>query len=170
MEGAIIPIWRQLPNIVHDTLVRPRRSDLEFKHWRAGHLSGAECQSPYASLLSGRASALYVVSQNDYADYASVISFRSLAIIHLLYHRSRTYKTRTVFVGYTFIAHVLMHHCKSCMCINQASAFTTIAYRYWLTRIAIHWILAGLHDSTSIITCKPSQFSITSVRRIIKST
>jgi hypothetical protein len=162
MEGAIIPIWRQLPNIVHDTLVRPRRSDLEFKHWR-------ECQSPYASLLSGRLSALYVVSQNDYVNYASVISFRSLAIIHLLYHRSRTYKTRTVF-GYTFIAHVLMHHCKSCMCINQASAFTTIAYHYWLTRIAIHWILAGLHDSTSIITRKPSQFSITSVRRIIKST
>ncbi|XP_043603953.1 uncharacterized protein LOC122577002 isoform X2 [Bombus pyrosoma] len=35
---------------------------LEFKFWRAGHLSehGAECQSPYASLLSSRASALYV--------------------------------------------------------------------------------------------------------------
>lgn len=49
---------------------------------------------------SGRASALYVVSQNGYANYASVISFRSLAIIHLLYHRSRTYKTRTVFVGW----------------------------------------------------------------------
>ncbi|XP_043603954.1 uncharacterized protein LOC122577002 isoform X3 [Bombus pyrosoma] len=29
---------------------------LEFKFWRAGHLSehGAECQSPYASLLSSR--------------------------------------------------------------------------------------------------------------------
>jgi hypothetical protein len=119
---------------------------------------------------SGRASTLYVVSQNGYANYASVISFRSLAIIHLLYHRLGTYKTRIAFVGYTFIAHVLMHHCKSCMCINQEHAFTRIVYRYWLTRVAIHWILAGLHDSTSIITCKPSQFSITSARRIIKST
>ncbi|XP_043603952.1 uncharacterized protein LOC122577002 isoform X1 [Bombus pyrosoma] len=44
---------------------------LEFKFWRAGHLSehGAECQSPYASLLSSRASALYVVLQNGYANY-----------------------------------------------------------------------------------------------------
>lgn len=35
MEGAIIPIWRQLPDIVNDTLVRRKRSDLKIEFRRA---------------------------------------------------------------------------------------------------------------------------------------
>lgn len=70
MEGAIIPIWRQLFNIVHGTLVWRRRSDFEIELWRAGHYDNMASNANYRKrrLYSRRSSVLQTVLQNGYTD------------------------------------------------------------------------------------------------------